>query len=103
MDTGEDVLNFEGIKKSISEAALYEQLAEECAELSQAALKKARILRGENPTPIDMDSADEKVAEEYSDVSLCARVIGLEIDIISFNYKYMRWVERIMKKEDGGN
>ena len=30
--------------------AMLEQLAEEAAELSQAALKLARVLRGENPT-----------------------------------------------------
>ena len=31
--------------------ALLEQLAEECGELTQAALKLARLRRGENPTP----------------------------------------------------
>lgn len=32
--------------------ATLEQLAEEAAELSQAALKVARIIRRENPTPV---------------------------------------------------
>lgn len=35
----------------IGTAALLEQLAEESAELAQAALKMARKLRNENPTP----------------------------------------------------
>lgn len=36
---------------SQGEPALLEQLAEECSELAQAALKLARLERGENPTP----------------------------------------------------
>lgn len=36
---------------SLGEPALLEQLAEECSELAQAALKLARKERGENPTP----------------------------------------------------
>lgn len=39
------------IIETIGEPALLEQLAEECSKLSQAALKLARKLRGENPTP----------------------------------------------------
>lgn len=39
------------ILEMIGTAALLEQLAEESAELAQAALKMARKLRGENPTP----------------------------------------------------
>ena len=35
----------------IGKAAMLEMLAEESAELSQAALKLARKYRGENPTP----------------------------------------------------
>jgi hypothetical protein len=37
--------------------ATLEQLAEECAELSQAALKLARLHRGENPTPVTEQEA----------------------------------------------
>ena len=39
------------IRELVPEAVLYEQLAEECNELAQACLKKARKLRGENYTP----------------------------------------------------
>ena len=42
--------DFEVIR-SLGEPALLEQLAEECSELAQAALKLARLERGENPTP----------------------------------------------------
>ena len=39
------------IVETIGTAAVLEQLAEESAELAQAALKLARKLRGGNPTP----------------------------------------------------
>ena len=39
------------IVETIGSAAVLEQLAEESAELAQAALKLARKLRGVNPTP----------------------------------------------------
>lgn len=41
----------DGVLDMIGTAALLEQLAEESAELAQAALKMARKLRNENPTP----------------------------------------------------
>lgn len=40
------------IIEEIGEAAMLEQLAEECTELAKAALKMARIIRKENPTPV---------------------------------------------------
>ena len=40
------------IIEEIGEAAMLEQLAEECTELAKAALKMARIIRKENPSPI---------------------------------------------------
>lgn len=39
------------ILNKIGEPAVLEQLAEECTELAQSALKLARKIRGENPTP----------------------------------------------------
>lgn len=38
--------------EAIGSPAMLEQLAEEATELAQAALKAARILRKENPTPV---------------------------------------------------
>ena len=43
------------IVERIGEPAFLEQLAEECSELAQAALKTARKYRGENPTPKTID------------------------------------------------
>lgn len=59
--------------------AMYEALAEECSELTQAALKMARVLRGENPTPVSVIEATAMVIEEFTDVISCA--IGLELDV----------------------
>jgi hypothetical protein len=42
----------DGVLDMIGTAALLEQLAEESAELAQAALKMARKLRNENPARI---------------------------------------------------
>ena len=55
---------------------MYEQLAEECAELGKAALKMARILRGENPTPVTTAEAQDAIIEEYTDLEICASELG---------------------------
>lgn len=52
----------------LSAAALLEQLAEESAELSQAALKMARKYRNENPSPVPIDMLNDSLQEEYEDV-----------------------------------
>lgn len=53
-----------------SDAAILEGLAEECCELSQAALKLARRMRGENQTPKTEEECREALTEEAGDV-LC--------------------------------
>ena len=57
----------EYITKSIGLPAVLEQVAEEADELSHAALKLARALRGENPTPVSVEEAYEKLLEELVD------------------------------------
>ena len=54
----------------IGEEPLLELLGEECSELTQAALKMARVKRGENPTPVTEDKAKENLIEEIADVYL---------------------------------
>lgn len=49
--------------EKIGEPAMLEQLAEECMELGKAALKKARVIRGENPTPVTAEKADENLMD----------------------------------------
>lgn len=60
---------------SLGEPALLEQLAEECSELAQAALKLARKERGENPTPKTEEECVKAFLEEMVDVHLCMSVV----------------------------
>ena len=82
------------IKDRIGEAAVLEQLAEECAELAQAALKMARIERGENPTPVTMKKATKK----------CLNVLGVEAILsdesllITCMEKMCRWDVRLQER-----
>lgn len=56
------------ILAAVGEPAVLEGLAEECAELAKAALKLARIKRGENPTPVPLETAKLNFIEEVGDV-----------------------------------
>jgi len=87
------------IMAAIGEAALLEQLAEESAELAQAALKMARKLRGENPTPVTHAEAMEHLREEIGDVRLCLRILdddigGMDTSAIE-EQKLHRWLDRL--------
>lgn len=88
------------IRTLIPNPALYEQLAEECAELSQACLKKARKIRGENYTPKTEREIDNELIEEISDVILCIEIIPLYGDNEIINRKLNRWIERNEPKNE---
>lgn len=83
--------------------ATLEQLAEEAAELSQAALKVARIIRRENPTPVGYCQAVDNLKEEAADVRLCLKVLEdafiMNTDEIE-NAKLNRWLDRLVKAGD---
>lgn len=83
------------VTDALSDAALYEQLAEECVELAHACQKKARKLRGENPTPMEMVDIDDNVVEEYTDVQLVAGLLNIYIDLPLYWDKYDRWCKRL--------
>lgn len=87
------------IVKEIGEAATLEQLAEECAELSKAALKMARVLRKNNPTPVTSEEARANLCEEAGDVCNCIELLK-DANILSINRaemesKIQRWKNRI--------
>lgn len=94
------------IKDRIGEAAVLEQLAEECTELAQAALKMARIERGENPTPVTMKKAKENLEEEIADVYVCLNVLGVEVTpsdeslLFRIMGKMCRWDARLQEREN---
>lgn len=92
------------ITDKMSRAAVLEQLAEECAELGQAALKLARILRKENPTPTKEPDAVEHFREEVADVRVVLNVIENEITgYLATPYleqqKLERWISRLRDEE----
>ena len=82
------------LAEEIGEAALLEMMAEECVEAAHAALKLARLVRAENPTPVTMEEAMKVVREEYTDVVTCAREIKLEPDEELIARKQERFKER---------
>lgn len=94
----------EFIAARIKCAAALEQLAEEAAELGHAALKYARIIRGDNPTPVTPEEAHKALIEEMADVILVARVLmnqGVSFDNKTIGEKKARrWVDRI--REEAG-
>ena len=94
------------IVSQIGEGAALEQLAEEAAELAQAALKLARIVRHENPTPVDYETAFYSLHEELGDVRLCTKVLeekyGKLITIKDERKKLARWRQRIDDFITGG-
>ena len=82
------------MRDKIGDAAMYEQMAEEASELCKAALKMARILRGENPTPVTEVQALGDLREEYTDVLLCADEFGLMWDEDIAKAKQERFKQR---------
>ena len=59
------------IRDYLPDAQILAQLAEEAAELSQAALKLRRTIDGANPTPKTREAALTSRIEENSDVVIC--------------------------------
>lgn len=88
------------IVEKIGYPAAFEQLAEEAAELAQAALKYARKLRGENYTPKTIDELLNNLIEEYTDVIVCAMCLKLNADYELMFSKMKRWEERIQNDKD---
>lgn len=81
--------------RNLSEAVLYEGLAEEAAELAAISSKMARILRNENPAGITMEECYNKVIEELSDVTLYLNELNICPSNDTIATKYNRWNERL--------
>lgn len=88
------------IAKEVGVAALYENLAEEAIELAHAALKTARALRNENPTPVTTNEADNHVLKELQDVYLLVLWLygDFKYDIKTMGEKQARAIRRICEK-----
>lgn len=79
----------------IGEPAMLEQLAEEATELAKAALKKARVIRKENPTPVTLEEANANLIEETADVIQCIRDLSIPIDEEQMKRKTERFLSGI--------
>lgn len=81
--------------EKIGTPAMLEQMAEEAAELAQAALKLARVLRAENTTPVTLEEAKMNLTEEFTDVQHCAGELKLETDWRQIDAKNRRFKQRM--------
>lgn len=75
------------------------QLAEECAELAQAALKTKRVLEGRNPASTNIQDALSNLQEEVGDVLICVATLSTDFKIETDTplSKLERWVSRLEK------
>lgn len=93
------------ILKLLGEPAVLEGLAEECAELAQAALKLARVQRGESPTPITREAATLNFIEEVADVRCYIEILSRHYpirysDLLKLvEHKRARFVRRLEERK----
>lgn len=83
------------IIKQVGAPALFEGIAEEAVELAKAALKTARVMRKENPTPVTLDDAAREVVVEYSDLRIYIDILRIFVDGEVYDEKKQRFVERL--------
>lgn len=101
--------DYEYISKKVPEGALLCQIAEEAAELAQAALKYRRTMSEENPTPVQAVEALRHLLEEAADVQLALDVWKVKYnqdgdaadDAIesTVDIKRGRWIYRLREKK----
>lgn len=89
------------VTDKLGKAEILAQLAEEGAELSQAALKLRRVLDGRNPTPVTSTDALENLQEEFADVLVCMMMVGIDVASIAriIRLKCARWASRLAEEE----
>ena len=96
----------EFIREQLPDEELLAQLAEECNELAQAALKMRRVMDGKNPTPVRMSEAYDNLVEEIGDVKLVLRVLGYHLDDPGYDIagerKLRRWANRLHQAAASG-
>lgn len=100
--SGRDLLAI--MRKNCRQDYLYRQLAEECAELAQAALKVVRAQNGE--TPEKLEDAMDHYIEELADVFVMTGIAVLNLNDVQMNkiYKIVgdkreRMAERLISRD----
>jgi len=96
--------DFEYIRSRVPGNELLAQLAEEAAELAQAALKLRRLNSSGNPAPtVSFQDAYQNLREEMADVNVCIHALGWSFgddDVMEiFGAKRTRWRRRLEGKE----
>ena len=93
--------NVETVCKYLTGPELLAQLAEEAAELAQAALKLRRALDGTNWTPRSVKECEQGLVEELADVNTCLTVLDFKMDldwetaVTMIGKKTARWAQRL--------
>lgn len=104
--------NLEYIAANLSEEDILCQIAEEAAELTQAALKLRRAISQTYPAPITVGEAVDNLFEEYGDTvgsfRVWAKKNNLDIEIYETSNeniysKFDRWADRIKESKKDGN
>lgn len=83
------------IRNHLPADLIFNQLAEECCELAQAAHKASRLITVKNPTPRTSDSVIKNLREELTDVLLVCALLGIHEDGELANAKLERWCGRV--------
>lgn len=97
--------DIEYIRCRLTEADIWGQLAEEAAELSQAALKMQRHCLKRNPPRKDLKSIMDDVVEEHADLALCFKILNWndkEKRSQIMEKKAKRWAQCLMEVGNGG-
>ena len=100
--------DLEYIAETLSEEDILCQIAEEAAELAQAALKLRRAITQTNPTPVTVEQAADNLVEEYGDTVVAMTAYYMKhgaidrkvIDVIEQDTpKFNRWAQRIKESK----
>lgn len=90
--------DIEKIRSKLTTSEMLAQLAEECTEMAQAALKLRRVIDKGNPTPTSFADAEHALIEEHADVCACFEVLEWN-DKSMREYikaqKLQRWAQRL--------
>lgn len=88
------------VSNILPEDEILAQLAEECTELAQAALKLRRAINEVNWTPKSIEDCVASVIEEHADVCACFKALGWDDKAarhVIMNEKEQRWTQRLLE------
>lgn len=84
-------------------------LSEEASELSKTAIKLIRVIEDINPAfdeygmKLSVDDVLDKVNEEIADVSVCLRLLDMDVDTELADMKLERLFDRVTRRGSAAN